>query len=190
MNARKFILLRSALLAVVLLALPATALAATGSSNAKSTSNAVGAATSTQYCVTVIAKVNPPQPASRVVSRTCSSEHAANSVLPEGVEVPATENALVTFFQNEGFSGNSDTIYGESGPCDGNGYGISDLTYENVWVIGGISSYETHSNCWGQQYWNHTTGWDPWTTPCKTFINTWQVSFVGAQCNDDLLSMY
>ena len=86
--------------------------------------------------------------------------------------------------------GNSDTIYGDNGPCDASGYGISDLTYENNWVIDGISSYKTHSYCWGQQYWKTTSGWSPWTTPCKTWTDTWEVWYVGAACNDQLYSMW
>jgi hypothetical protein len=188
MNVRRFILACSAVVAATLLAIPATAFASTG--NSSETSHADTAAKGTQYCITVIAKINPPQPASRVVSRTCSTQHAPDSVLPKGVKVAATESELVTFYQNEDYTGNSNSVYGKNGICDGNGYGLSDLTYENQVVVGGISSYKTHSECWGQQYWDHTTGWDPWTTPCKTFTDTWEVPFVGAQCNDDLLSMY
>jgi hypothetical protein len=199
MNMRRIMFGVAVSAAMVTLGVPGSALAATGNggaaSHAASALTAHVAASGRQaatykYCYTVIAKIDPPKPASRVVSRGCSSQHAAGSVLPQGVTIPATEAPLVTFYQNEGFTGSSDTIYGDNGPCDASGYGLSDLTYENDWVIGGISAYQTHSSCWGQKYWNHTSGWSPYTTPCKTFTNSWEVSYVGAACNDDLYSMW
>ena len=199
MNLRRHMLAGAATAAALMLALPATALASAGSSNEASHGATIATAHDAagarqvktyEYCYTVIAKIQPPKPASRVISRTCSSKHATDSVLPQGVAVSDAESPLVTFYENEDYGGASDTISGKNGPCDGNGYGLSDLSYSNTWVVNGITSYKTHSSCWAQQYWPKTTGWDPWTTPCKTFTDTWEVPNVGAACNDKLLSMY
>jgi hypothetical protein len=135
------------------------------------------------YCYTVIAKINPPAPASRVVARHCYATSAKASVAES--QIPDTETSLVTFYQNEGYTGNSDTIYGKNGPCDPSGYGLSNLSYENSFVVGGISSYKTHNSCGGQSYYKLAS----YGQFCKTFYNTFALNYVGALCNDDLQSM-
>lgn len=204
MRARRLILVL-ATLASAMLAIPGVALAATASSatpshaaHARTSASYVttsSQAAATKHCYTVIQKIHPPAMASRVIARGCSStatgaDTSAKAAVAEKGLAASDVAPLVTFYQNSDYTGNSDTIDGSDGPCDPEGYGLGDLSYENVWVIDGISSYQTHSSCWGQEYWTTTYGWSPWTTPCKTWTDTWEVPYVGAQCNDDLNSMY
>jgi hypothetical protein len=193
-------------MASAIVVISGTALAATVTTGAAShaasarTAHAGYAATSnytgvTKHCYTLITKIHPPGLASHVIARGCSSTaagaaKAAGAAITQKGLAASSETPLVTFYQNADYTGNSDTVYGNDGPCDPNGYGLGDLSYENDWVVDGISSYQTHSYCWGQEYWNSTYGWSPWTTPCKTYTDTWEVSYVGAACNDKLYSMY
>lgn len=117
----------------------------------------VGAATAQhtgsahKYCYAVIARIHPPAPASHVIAHGCSIS-AVGAAQERAVLIARQDVPLVTFYENADYAGNADTIYGHDGPCDSSGYGISDLTYENNWVIGGISSYTTSNLCSGQKY--------------------------------------
>ncbi|MGB6453088.1 MAG: hypothetical protein WBH47_01235 [Streptosporangiaceae bacterium] len=179
-----------------MLAVPGVALAAPAGSPAPSASSPAATASqiptgSGEYCYTVIAKDDPPAPTTHVVSQGCSNTSTSAALSQNGLSA-SSEAPLVTFYENEDYGGPSDTIYGDNGPCDASGYGIPDLSYTNDWVVNGISSYETHSSCWGQKYWSILSGYNPYTTNglCKTFTNTWQVPYVGAACNDKLYSMF
>lgn len=96
-----------------------------------------------QYCYTLIRKIHPPQPASRVVSRKCSFRHMPGSMLPLGVTPDRSEARLVIFYENKDFNefaaGLNNEVYGDNGPCDATGYGLSDLRIENG-KVNGISS--------------------------------------------------
>jgi hypothetical protein len=133
--------------------------------------------------LTVVERIKPGQPETRVVSRTCSNRHAAGSVLPEGVAVPALLTLLVTFFQDLNYVGAWDTVGGQSGPCDSSGYGFSNLSLVNF-NVDGISSYQLNNNCHVADYWT-STGY----TGTKRSGYRGNNRYVGASWNDNLLSM-
>jgi hypothetical protein len=149
------------------------------------TASAVSASTrpAARYCFTEVAKIHPPQPATRVVFQTCSSKHARSSVLPAGVKRIQQTTLLVTFFQNEDYGGTWDTVGGKDGPCDTAGYSFSNLTLTNF-NVNGISSYQLNNNCKVSSYWNETNFQGAKRSGYKG-NNRW----VGAQWNDQLLSM-
>ena len=118
-----------------------------------------------------------------MVSQTCSSKHAAGSFLPAGINIPQQVALLVTFFQNDNYGGQWDTVGGSSGPCDVNGYGFANLTLTNF-NVNGISSYTLHSNCKISSYWNQTN----YMGDKKSSVKGNQ-PYVSALWNDDLLSM-
>lgn len=133
------------------------------------------------HCTTVIERINPNQAASRIVSQQCSDDPNAAILKPS-----ATDTMLVTFFRDANFqpqNQNTDTIYGTSGPCDSTGYAISDLSYSNDVVVGGISSYYYWNNCTSQIYWNglYETG--------ASKSNTDDCAYVGNTWNDVVYSM-
>ena len=167
----------------------ATVLLAVALSPASANASPAGATTA-KHCYTIIEKIVPSAPAARVIARGCASTTAAADLARQKAVPNCGCAPLVTFYQNVDYAGYDDTIYGKDGPCDYTGYGLSDLTYENDYVISGISSYQTHNCCWGQKYWNRTSGWNPWTTPCQTWTNTWEVWYVGSACNDRVYSFW
>lgn len=94
-----------------------------------------------KYCVTVVQKQRPNSSAAVIVSQTCSANPAAKQL-----SVDATETLLVTFWQNGGYGGFSDSVYGKDGGCDTSGYSMSDLTGVEL-DVAGISSYKLFNNC-------------------------------------------
>jgi hypothetical protein len=140
-----------------------------------------------KYCYTEIEKIHPGQAASRVISRICSDRHSPGSVLPLGVTARGLaskrETLLVMFFQNSGYRGTPNSIYGGSGPCDVAGYGFQDLTVSNA-DVGGITSYLLFNSCRFASYW---TGTD--FTGSKRSGYDGDNTNVGVPWNDHLLSM-
>jgi hypothetical protein len=134
------------------------------------------------YCMTVIAKTGAGQATSRVISQRCSTRHATGSLLPAGVS-PNASTVLVIFFQNEDYSGLTDTVYGASGPCDTAGYSLPNLALAE-YNTNGISSYQLYSNCQYASYW---TGRN--FTGTKRTAYKGNNRYVGAVWNDDLYSM-
>ncbi|MER6796271.1 hypothetical protein [Amycolatopsis mediterranei] len=100
-----------------------------------------------RYCKTV---VDGPKEASKVVSRTCSADKGA----PALAAAPA-ETVLITFFEDAGYVGYYDSVYGKYGACDSSGYGFSDLTGVQLGV-NGISSYYYYNNCNVQRLYTDT----------------------------------
>jgi hypothetical protein len=104
------------------------------------------------YCVTVIEKIHPPAPDSRIVSHKC-----ANSPNSPALATPDARTVLVRFYRDADYSPSYeyiDTIKGRNGPCDASGYGLPDLTRANNDIVKGISSYIYYNSCDAQEYWN------------------------------------
>lgn len=135
-----------------------------------------------RYCLTEVAKIHPPRPATRVIGRICSDRHEPGSVLPIGANM-RQETLLVTFFQNEDYGGSFDSVGGHDGPCDIDGYGFSNLTLTNF-NVNGISSYKLFSNCKISSYWDETG-----FTGNKRSSFRGDNRFVGATWNDRVFSM-
>ena len=93
---------------------------------------------------------------------------------------------LVTFFQHEyyAYGGAYSTVGGRYGTCDTLGYGLSNLTYINIGVVYGISSYRLNGSCYRANYWTET-GYDGYTKYKYGQNNP----FVGVTWNDHLYSM-
>jgi hypothetical protein len=166
----------------------APALLVIGLALATLTSSAANASTGSakthmRYCMTVIAKVGRGEATSRVISHRCSSRHAPGSLRPAGTSHTASQTVLVIFFQNEGYTGQTDTVYGDSGPCDTAGYSLPNLTLAEYYT-NGISSYQLYSNCKYASYWTETN----FNGSKKTGVKGNQ-SYVGALFNDKIYSM-
>jgi hypothetical protein len=167
-----------------LIAAAATFLAATATTQASAAAVTPSIRPAMRYCFTEIAKIHPPQPASRVVVQTCSRQHAPGSLLPAGLSPRlAALTPLVTFYQNRAYTGLSDTVSGANGPCDISGYGFSDLRFVESDVLG-ISSYKLHNNCQISNYWYNTN-----FKGHGHGAVTGNVRYVGATWNDHLWSM-
>ena len=84
-----------------------TCLVVTAMTQASAAAAAPSIRSAMRYCFTEIAKIHPPQPASRVVFQTCSRQHAPGSLLPAGLSPQrlSTVVTLVTFYQNAGWTG-------------------------------------------------------------------------------------
>ena len=109
-----------------------------------------------RYCVTVIDRLQPGQKDSKVLSRTCSADPAAAP--RAGL---TSSDLLAKFWSDVDYKGDWDEVYGDDGPCDGTGYGFSDVT--DIFD-GEISSYELFSGCHESELFtdtdyegNHTT---------------------------------
>lgn len=128
-----------------------------------------------RHCVTVVDKIPGQHGISRVVSNQCSS-----SLAP--LAVPADKVLLVTFYGDINYGGSHDDVYGDSGPCDSSGYGLSDLG-DVIDDVDGISSYIIGNDCNSQQYWTDTDYDGDSTT------NANDCPWVGETWNDNLYSM-
>jgi hypothetical protein len=148
-----------------------------------------------KYCYTVVEKIHPPEPDTRIVSTVCSSRHAPGSVLPDTVSpdgaIPAGDTLLVIFFQDAGFGGAWDAISGSDGPCDNAGYGLRDLRQINDSSadsnpgVGGISSYQLYNNCDQSDYFQQPN----FSRFCEIDVIGTNIGYVGDACNDNLRSM-
>ena len=128
-----------------------------------------------KHCVTIIEKVPGQGSKSRVVSNDCTTGSTS-------LAVPADSVPLITFWQNDNYSGWSNTVYGKSGPCDSEGYGMSDLSVVQI-NVDGISSYTYDSNCDEQRYYDGLYYGGDWRT------NFLDQPYVGDLWNDNLWSM-
>jgi hypothetical protein len=134
---------------------------------------ASAAATGSEYCSIVIDELRPGQQVSEVVSKTCASSPAVTSAAVSDQSVP-----LIRLYQHAGFQGEWTDIYGDEGPCDAEGYGIS-TTFWNAAF--GISSYRVYNACSYSMAWDRGPGGD-WDRHGWDFC--WDVSYVGSEVND------
>lgn len=96
------------------------------------------------HCTTVLARIRPDSPATRVVSRSCTTSRAqAADLAPSPLVVAATVyTPLLVQYENLNYGGSSNVLYGTSGPCDLTGYSIN----RNTWGTR-TSSIKWASNC-------------------------------------------
>lgn len=95
------------------------------------------------HCVTVVAGLEPGVSHSKILSRACApSTEAANLQRPE-------DPLVVVFWSDENYTGDSEEVYGDSGPCDEEGYGFNDMS--DI-LDGGTSSYTLHGGCTQAEY--------------------------------------
>lgn len=128
-----------------------------------------------KHCITVVEKIPGQHGKSRVVSNRCSTS-------TEPLFAPASDVLLVTFYQDAVYGGDHDDVYGSSGPCDSEGYGLSDLSDASD-NVSGISSYIYGNDCNDQTYWTDTD----YSGASNGNLN--DCPYVGDTWNDNLYSM-
>lgn len=84
-------------------------------------------------CATVLERITPGRPETRVATDFCSTNEAAVRAA-----VPAASLVLVTFYQNYNYTGAYRSVWVPS-PCDSVGYNITDNRTRNS-DVGGITS--------------------------------------------------
>src|SRR4051812_4336474 len=87
---------------------------------------AVAATPGWTNCATVIEKLRPDAPATRVVSRSCTVSTRAATLDPKPiVTAAAVYTPLLIQYEHLNYGGRSNVLYGTSGPCDQYGYSIN-----------------------------------------------------------------
>jgi hypothetical protein len=93
------------------------------------------------FCRITLAKLEPGETQSRVLSYTCA---ASAGELENASIVPAASVLLMTWYQDIGFGGPSTQLFGSAGPCDAEGYGFANVGA--AWNDR-ISSFKAFNNC-------------------------------------------
>jgi len=98
-----------------------------------------------RYCVVVIDKLKPGEADSKVLAKKCAATPAARAALA----APLEGTLLMTWYVDAYYGGGNTEIRSYGGPCDREGYGISDVN--DGWGPWGwndtISSFKTWNNC-------------------------------------------
>lgn len=119
------------------------------------------------HCTVAVAKLQPHQSESRVISKKCTPEPSqaskSGSIQPSVslycANTGGNGTPLWTGYQYTNYTGNSITFCGTSGPCDASGYHLNDTRPPDYGLSWGISSWQAHSSCWHTTiyyYYNHT----------------------------------
>lgn len=141
--------------------------------------------TSGHYCTTIVDRDDATKVTS-IVSRTCSKDRDDPRLNPDqqqGVAASAARAILITVFEDAGWIGYYDNVYGQDGPCDSSGYGFTDLRALNAYV-NGITSYYYYNNCDAQQYYTST-----YYGGTRSAVRYGDRYNVGSPWNDHLWSM-
>jgi hypothetical protein len=154
---------------------------------ASATSAPAGGHAQREYCAIEIMPVQPGQPASRAVSRTCSDRHAKGSDLPLGLPAASAHYDIITFYQFTNYQGNVLDFY-STAPCSASGsfYTIDDTrpsdNHAGSW---GISSWQAHSNCWHTEiFYGYNLG-----TPGYLYAQgVWEAGYIGAPWDNHVWS--
>jgi hypothetical protein len=173
-------MLKRAFAALVGVSLLAPILAA-GTATAAPVGNGTGQqAGAKRHCITVVDRIQPRGPQVRVVSKQCTDDPIA-----QPLALPRAEYLIATFYEDSGFQGASDEVWGDEGPCDSVGYGFSDLSdVLDGWVWdGGISSFTLNSGC------NASLIYDDYNFTGNSTGTGPVVPFVGQSFNDNIYSM-
>ena len=131
-----------------------------------------------ERCQIVLAKLQPGEQTSRVLSSQCAQGN-------QQLAAPQSGTLLMTWYVDANYGGRSTNIYGDAGPCDSSGYGIS---YVNNWTTQNwndvISSFKVWNNCtWTRAYTNANYG-----GKCQLYDGN--TSYVGARMNDQISSFW
>src|SRR5688500_12796 len=105
---------------------------------------------SERHCRVVLAKLKPAEATSRVLSRTCA-DRKEDLAINQGT-------LLMTWYEHRDYGGLSTYVEGDYGPCDSEGYAITDVggpwdPYYPYWWRNGISSFQVFSNCYNVTAW-------------------------------------
>ena len=100
-----------------------------------------------ERCVTVLAAKAPGEKTSRVVHRSCSIETLEQSAQARSTgRGPLDSTLLAVFWEDAGYGGDESDVYGDSGTCDHEGYGIADMDDVQD-ETDGVSSYQLVGQC-------------------------------------------
>lgn len=117
-----------------------------------SAASAASAKQAARHCAIVIEKLQPGDHESRVVSRECADDAGK-------LRMARAATLLMTWYKDLWYEGESTKVYGQDGPCDANGYGISNVGAGAAHWNDSISSYKVFNNCiWSRSYTNINYG--------------------------------
>lgn len=180
-------ILRSRLLglagAAAVCALLSTAISA-GTANASPES--AGSQAKNEYCVVKLMPLQRGQSASRVVSRTCSDQHAQGSDLPLGFSPNSSVN-IITVYQNTNYSGKQ-LIFMGAQPCSPSyAYYIPDTKpSDNGAGNWGANSWQAHSSCWHTEVYYGTNYGSPGYLYAQ---GVWEAAYIGSPFNNHVWSI-
>ncbi|KAB2352314.1 peptidase inhibitor family I36 protein [Actinomadura rudentiformis] len=125
------------------------------------------------HCRVVLDRVQPGEEASRVTSRTCSTDRAELGI--------NAKTLLMTWYEHSNYNGWSTYVEGDWGPCDRVGYKILDTgnTWRNM-----ISSFKVWNSCDNVHAYQETNlkGTNMWYHGNR--------SYVGDTMNDKIRSIW
>lgn len=106
------------------------------------------------YCAMVIEKLKPGERTSKVVHEaTCGADRAA---VKSQLGLAASGTLLMTWCENINcYLGWGTDIYGNDGPCDGQGYGISYVGWGFNDAISAFLVYNSCDNTWAFDHENY-----------------------------------
>jgi hypothetical protein len=135
-----------------------------------------------EHCQIVLAKLQPGETTSRILSQQCSTQPVATSNERPPViraDCPFGSTHLMRWWADIYYSGAYTDICGWSGPCDSSGYGISYVG--NAWNDR-ISSFQVFNHCYyTRAYVNANYGGD-----CRAYAG--DTDWVGSYMNDKISS--
>jgi hypothetical protein len=137
------------------------------------------------HCVTRVQRSAPDNPEVQVVGRSCapSTEEAREELYGAATtsDLRAEGIPLVTVYEHADWKGLSDTVEGDYGECDSEGYYIPSLIVN--YNVNGMSSYRHYSRCNGAKlyYWANDT------VPCME--GTGDARWIGAACDNHVYGM-
>ncbi|WP_163507513.1 hypothetical protein [Fodinicola acaciae] len=126
--------------AIALVGAGTVALIAAGGLASPATASA--STTATKHCTIVLAPIAAGESTSKVVSRECSASPAT---------AKDTRILIMTWYKDDNYNGDSTDIRAQgSAPCDGQGYGISDVSAGPFGFTWGnaISSFKVWNDCY------------------------------------------
>lgn len=127
-----------------------------------------------EHCQIVVAKLQPGEQTSRVLSSQCVQG-------TQPLVAPLGSTLLMSWYKDANYYGASTLIYGYYGPCDSAGYGIAYVG--NAWNDV-ISSFKVWNNCYySRAYTNSNYG----GTCARYHLN---VPWVGSTMNDRISSFW
>jgi len=146
-----------------------------------------------QHCDIVVAKLQPGQTTSDVISRDCGDNEDDSNTF---AAASGKRALIMTWYEDAGYGGGSQKIYGDDGPCDDAGYGIPNVgVYDDItWPFGGwndtISSFKTWNYCnhaAAYEHENYGGRCDDWYDPGAAGLG---VKYVGDKMNPMITSFY
>ncbi|WP_394834375.1 hypothetical protein LVJ94_48535 [Pendulispora rubella] len=109
-----------------------------------------------RHCRVVLEKLEPGETESRVAADECVADEKDFTLNP------AASTLLMIWYEHPYFGGESRAIYGNAGPCDSAGYGVSDVGanwYSRISSFKGFNSCNDITAFVGTKYTGYWVGW-------------------------------